>query len=84
MYTLCDLAPGKTAKVIGLDESCQGFERFRLLDLGVVPGTEITHALDNPLHEPLAYFIRGAIIALRKEQATKILVEVKEEKIWKR
>lgn len=79
MYTLKDLPPGKNAKVIGLADTCQGFERFRLLDLGVVPGTEITHALDNPLHEPLAYFIRGAVIALRKEQAMKILVEVKEE-----
>ncbi len=78
MYTLHDLQPGKTAKVIGLAESCQGFERFRLLDLGVVPGTEITYALDNPLHEPLAYFIKGAVIALRKDQSTKILVEIKE------
>jgi Fe2+ transport system protein FeoA len=76
MNTLQDLRPGKTAKVIGLDETCQGFERFRLLDLGVVPGTEIKLALDNPLHDPLAYFIRGAVIALRKEQASKILVNI--------
>jgi len=79
MYTLQDLEPGKTAKVIGLDESCQGFERFRLLDLGVVPGTEITLALDNPLHDPLAYLIRGAVIALRRKQASRILVEINEE-----
>jgi DtxR family transcriptional regulator, Mn-dependent transcriptional regulator len=76
MNTLQDLRPGNTAKVIGLDENCQGFERFRLLDLGVVPGTEIRLALDNPLHDPLAYFIRGAVIALRKEQAAKILVQI--------
>lgn len=76
MNTLQDLRPGNTAKVIGLDETCQGFERFRLLDLGVVPGTEIKLALDNPLHDPLAYFIRGAVIALRKEQASKILVNI--------
>jgi DtxR family Mn-dependent transcriptional regulator len=75
MKTLNDISPGKKARVIGLDENCQGFERFRLLDLGVVPGTEITIALDNPLREPLAYLIRGAIIALRKDQAEKILVE---------
>jgi DtxR family Mn-dependent transcriptional regulator len=75
MKTLKDLRKGKTARVIGLDENCQGFERFRLLDLGVVPGTEITIALDNPLHEPLAYLIRGAVIALRKDQTDKILVE---------
>jgi Fe2+ transport system protein FeoA len=71
MKTLHDLRPGKTAKVIGLDENCQGFERFRLLDLGVVPGTEIKLALDNPLHDPLAYFIRGAVIALTKRAGSR-------------
>ena len=76
MNTLRDLKPGKSAKVIGLADTCQGFERFRLLDLGVVPGTVIKLALDNPLHDPLAYFIRGAVIALRKEQAAKILVKI--------
>ena len=64
------------ARVIKLDDSCQGYERFRLLDLGVVPGTEIQVALNNPLKDPVAYWIKGAIIALRREQSDKIYVDI--------
>ena len=66
------------ATVLKLDDSCQGYERFRLLDLGVVPGTEIQVALNNPLKDPVAYWIRGAVIALRKEQSDKIFVDIKD------
>jgi len=73
---LTDLRHNQVARVKKLDDSCQGFERFRLLDLGVVPGTKIRVALDNPLNDPIGYWIRGAVIALRKEQSDKILVEI--------
>jgi len=76
MNLLSDLKHNQVARVKKLDESCQGFERFRLLDLGVVPGTEIQIALDNPLNDPIGYWIRGAVIALRKEQSDKIFVEI--------
>jgi Fe2+ transport system protein FeoA len=73
---LSDIKHNQVARVKRLDESCQGFERFRLLDLGVVPGTDIRVALDNPLNDPIGYWIRGAVIALRKEQSDKIYVEI--------
>ena len=76
MKLLTDLRHNQVARVKKLDDSCQGFERFRLLDLGVVPGTKIRVALDNPLNDPIGYWIRGAVIALRKEQSDKILVEI--------
>jgi len=76
MNLLTDLKHNQVARVKKLDDSCQGFERFRLLDLGVVPGTEIRVALDNPLNDPIGYWIRGAVIALRKEQSDKIFVEI--------
>jgi Fe2+ transport system protein FeoA len=76
---LSDLKYNQIAKVIKLNEVCQGFERFRLLDLGVVPGTEIRLALDNPLNDPIGYWIRGAVIALRREQSDKIFVEILDE-----
>jgi len=79
MKLLSDLKYSQVARVTKLNESCQGFERFRLLDLGVVPGTEIRRALDNPLNDPLGYWIRGAVIALRKEQSDKISVEIFDE-----
>ena len=79
MNLLSDLKQNQVARVKKLDDSCQGFERFRLLDLGVVPGSEIRLALENPLNDPIGYWIRGAVIALRKEQSDKIFVEIYNE-----
>ena len=50
-------------------------ERRRILDLGIIPGTKIKSLQKSPLGDPGAYFIRGAVIALRNEDARKIIVE---------
>ena len=47
----------------------------RLKDLGIVPGTRIRCLYRSPLQDPTAYEIRGAVIALRKEDSAEILVE---------
>lgn len=72
--TLQDVALGQAARVIGISSSCQGTQRRRLLDLGVVPGTEVTAELVSAAGDPVAYRIRGALIGLRREQASCILV----------
>jgi len=43
--------------------------RRRLEDLGLIAGTEVTCLLASPLGDPRAYRIRGAVIALRSEDA---------------
>lgn len=48
--------------------------RRRFLDLGIIEGTNIEVLYKGALGEPIAYFIRGAIIALRKEDGEKIKV----------
>ncbi len=73
--TLADLEPGELARVIGIAARCQGPQRRRLLDLGVVPGTEIVAELESAGGDPMAYRIRGALIALREEQASWIEIE---------
>ncbi len=73
--TLADLKPGDTARVLRIAAHCQGPQRRRLLDLGVVPDTEITAELESAGGDPMAYRIRGALIALRAEQASWIEVE---------
>jgi len=55
--------------------SFQGKERRRMLDLGFVQGTLVEALHLSPSGDPIAYFIRGAVIALREEDAEKILVE---------
>jgi DtxR family Mn-dependent transcriptional regulator len=73
--TLEDVALGETATVAGLSSVCQGTQRRRLLDLGVVPGTAVTPELVSAAGDPVAYRIRGALIGLRREQARWILVD---------
>lgn len=56
--------------------NCKGAIRRRLLDLGIVQGTKILPVLKSPSGDPTAFFIRGSLIALRKEDANLILVNV--------
>ena len=53
-----------------------GKVRRRMLDLGIISGTEIKAVQKSPSGDPTAYCIRGTIIAIRSEQASKVLVEV--------
>ena len=50
-------------------------KQLRLLDLGLIAGTEVMALEQSPSGDPIAYFIRGAVIALRSEDASQILVE---------
>ena len=74
--TLLDVAPGASARVVGISPRCKGAQRRRLLDLGVVRGTVIEAAFRSAGGDPVAYRIRGALIALRREQAEWVRVEL--------
>ena len=71
---LSTLRPGERATILGLTSACRGPERSRLLDLGVVPGSEVTLDLPGPFGSPNGYRLRDALVALRREQAEQILV----------
>lgn len=73
--TLRDARPGETVRVVEISRACRAPQRRRLLDLGVVRGTEITPELVSATGDPVAYRIRGALIALRRQQASWIRVE---------
>ena len=66
---------GERVRVLEISRACQGPERRRLLDLGLVRGTEITARFASAAGDPVAYTIRGALIALRRRQASRIAVE---------
>lgn len=72
---LSGLRQGQGAKVAGLSRACRGAERRRLLDLGFVPGTAVLMEMRSPSGDPTAYRVRGALVALRKEQANLIQVQ---------
>jgi Fe2+ transport system protein FeoA len=72
--TLAGLKRGQQAAVRQLDDSLQGFTRRRLLDLGLTPGTTVTAELNSLFGDPAAYRVRGALIALRRDQAAQVLI----------
>lgn len=73
---LTDLQPGCTGAVCTLPED--GSTRRRLQDLGLIDGTQVTCLIRSPLGDPTAYRIRGAVIALRCEDAACIHVHKEE------
>lgn len=50
--------------------------RRRMLDLGLIKNTVVEALQRSPSGDPTAYQIRGAVIALRSEEAAKIIVEI--------
>ena len=72
---LNDLNPGQSSQVVALSPRLRGADRRRIMDLGILPGTTIEVEMTSPSGDPTAYNVRGALIALRKEQARLIRVE---------
>ncbi len=63
---------GQRAQVVRV--GMQGLTRNRLLDLGLVPSTVVEAVRKSPAGDPVAYNIRGALIALRSEESRLITV----------
>ncbi|MCC6416090.1 MAG: FeoA domain-containing protein [Opitutaceae bacterium] len=72
--SLADLQVGEEAQMLALGASCRGAERRRLFDLGFVPGTWLEVEMPSPAGDPVAYRVRGTVIALRHEQAKHIRI----------
>ena len=66
---------GEKGRVVALSPRLRGADRRRMMDLGILPGTTIDVEMKSPSGDPTAYKVRGALIALRKEQAKLIQVE---------
>lgn len=73
IITLSELQVGRIGKIIKLNNT--GSIRRRLLDLGFIPGTIIQAQLSSPFHDPIAYKIKNALVAIRKSDSKNIIVE---------
>ncbi len=69
---LSDLSPDEKCRVLSVNSDTE--IRRRLLDMGLVPGTLVACVFKSPWGDPSAYLIRGALVALRHEDAHKIMV----------
>ena len=73
MSSLAEISLGKTAKVVAVDGP-RAFRR-RLLEMGLVPGTEVTLLTVAPLGDPLQIQVRGGQWSIRRAEAAQIQVE---------
>lgn len=72
---LSSLKEQEFAHILGISKESRGDSRRRLLDLGFVKGTKISIDLMSPMRNPTAYLVKGTSIALRTDQASKILIK---------
>ena len=70
--TLNDIAPGQKATIKEILSS-QSIKR-RLLDIGLVENTTVECVGESPSGDPLAFLIRGAVIAIRREDCLNICI----------
>lgn len=57
-------------RAIGLERDA----RRRLMDLGFTAGARVTSLFSAPSGDPRAYMVRGAVIALRRQDAAAVTV----------
>lgn len=70
--TMKDLEKGERARVS--EVRAVGSMRRRLQDIGLIEGTEVECLHKSPAGDPVAYLIRGAVIALRSEDSGNIRI----------
>lgn len=71
LIPLSDMKKGDSAVIERLET--KGELRQRLMDIGFVEETKVKCVRISPFGDPKAYLLRGAVIALRKEDAKSIL-----------
>jgi len=72
---LSKLEPGERGVVTRVE--CSGALRRRLLDMGLVKGTEITVVRRAPLGDPVEFLLKGYNLSLRKKESDNVYVLVK-------
>ena len=71
--TLKDLDIGKTARILSVGG--EGSLRQHFLDMGVIPGAEVTLIKYAPMGDPIELRIHGYELTLRLDDAQKIEIE---------
>ena len=71
--TLNDLKIGDRARILAVGGT--GALRNRLIDMGLIPRTELTLRKIAPMGDPIEIRLRGYELTLRREDAVNISVE---------
>ncbi len=71
---LSELKDHEVGRILHIGSDVVSEERRRLLDLGFIPGALIEVENRSPSGNPVAYRIKGAVIALRTQQTDQIYI----------
>ena len=71
--TLDDINMGESCIIEKIE--CNEDIKHRLLDIGLISGLKVKCVLASPFGDPKAYWIKGALIALRNDDAKNILIK---------
>ncbi len=71
--TLDELKIGQKGKILAVGG--EGALRNRLIDMGLIPRTEVVLKKVAPMGDPMEIRLRGYELTLRREDAAKITVE---------
>lgn len=71
---LSHIKPGEHARIVWI--ASESLMKQRLLDLGFAPEETLSCVLKTAHGHMNAYLVRGAVIALRRENANEIFVEL--------
>jgi DtxR family Mn-dependent transcriptional regulator len=74
---LSSLDIGERAEVAGISPHCRGQQRRRLMDLGIVPGSQISAEMKSASGDPVGFRIMGTTIGIRKKQADMVFITKK-------
>jgi ferrous iron transport protein A len=75
---LNNLEPGQKGVVVSIKGS--GATRRRIMDMGIVRGSEIKVIRRAPLGDPVEFEIRDYNLTLRKKEAERIYVSLEEKR----
>ncbi len=71
---LIELKPGEKGRIMAI--SASGSLRGRMMDMGLVAGSEVKVIRLAPAGDPVQILLRGYSLALRRNEAMNIILEV--------
>ncbi len=70
---LSELKEGQTGRIVRVGG--QGVLRRRLLEMGLIKGTQVYVEKYAPLKDPIELIVKGYHVSLRVEEAAKVILE---------
>ncbi|WP_144080200.1 FeoA family protein [Flectobacillus major] len=71
MRTVADLKIGERGVIVSFSDEVLS---LKLLEMGCLPGTQVTMTHIAPFGDPIAVKVSGYVLSMRKEEASTIVV----------